>query len=61
MEKALSWKSMQSEIARALQDYGLFLRSCYNAMHDIHYVNKLNITTCMQVILSKLPYNLKDK
>ncbi len=61
MEKALSWKAIKSEDARALQDYGLFLRSCCNAMHDVHYMNELNLTTNMQVILSKLPYKLKDK
>lgn len=60
MEKALSWKVIKSEDARALQDYGLFLRSCCNAMHDVHYMNELNLTTNMQVILSKLPYKLRD-
>lgn len=61
MEKALSWKVIRSEDAKALQEYGLFLRSCCNAMQDINYMNELNLTTNMQVILSKLPYKLKDK
>ncbi|KAI2657502.1 Enolase-phosphatase E1 [Labeo rohita] len=30
MEKALSWKTIKSKDAKALQDYGLFLRSCCN-------------------------------
>lgn len=61
MEKALSWKAIKSEDAKSLQEYGLFLRSCCNAMQNIHYMNELNLTTNMQIILSKLPYKLKDR
>ncbi|KAL1250809.1 hypothetical protein QQF64_018605 [Cirrhinus molitorella] len=61
MEKALSWKTIKSEDAKALQDYGLFLRSCCNAMNNICYMNELNLATNMQVILRKLPYKLREK
>ncbi len=61
MEKALSWKMIKSEDAKALQDYGLFLRSCCNAMQNIRYMNELNLATNMQAILAKLPYKLRER
>lgn len=54
-------ETIKSEDAKALQDYGLFLRSCCNAMQNIHYMNELNLATNMQVILGKLLYKLREK
>lgn len=61
MEKALSWKMIKAEDAKALQNYGLFLRSCCNAMQNIRYMNELNLATNMQAILAKLPYKLRER
>ncbi len=61
MEKAFSWKTIKSEDARALQDYGLFLRSCCNAIQSICYMNELNLAANIQAILAKLPYKLRER
>ncbi len=61
MEKAFSWKTIKSEDAKALQDYGLFLRSCCNAMQNICYMNELSLATNIQAILGKRPYKLRER
>lgn len=61
MDKVLSWKSIRPEDTKALQDYYLFLRACCNAMEDVRYMKELNLVTNMQIILSKLPFKLRDK
>ncbi|XP_042631004.1 uncharacterized protein LOC122148580 [Cyprinus carpio] len=60
-DKVLSWKSIRPEDSKALQDYHLFLRACCNAMEDVRYMKELNLVTNMQIILSKLPFKLRDK
>ena len=61
MDKVLSWKFIKPKDTRALQDYHLFLRACCNAMEDVRYMKELNLATNMQIILSKLPFKIRDK
>lgn len=61
MDKVPSWKSLKPEDTKALQNYHLLLRACCNAMEEVHYMKELNLVTSMQIILSKLPFKLRDK
>lgn len=42
LEKTLSWPQIKSEDSRALQDYAMFLRSCYNAMEEMEYMEEID-------------------
>ena len=61
MDKALSWPTIKTEDVKALQDYGLFLRGCCNAMEDVQYLHDLDVPSNMLNIIMKLPYKFRDK
>lgn len=59
--KALAWPTIKTEDVKALQAYGLFLRGCCNVMGDLQYMQELDLPTNMRMIISKLPYKLREK
>ncbi|XP_057695571.1 uncharacterized protein LOC130917851 [Corythoichthys intestinalis] len=59
--KVLNWQMLKSEDRVALWEYGLFLRSCANAMADVKALDDLNTTTHLRTIVSKLPFRLREK
>ena len=61
MERALSWPTIKTEDVKALQEYGLFLRGCCNALEDVQYLSDLDTPTNMVEIIKKLPYKLRDR
>lgn len=61
IEKALSWSTIKSEDVRALQAYALFLRGCCNVMEELHFMQELDIPTNMKVVISKLPFKLREQ
>ena len=61
MEKASKWPQIKSEDGKALSTFSLFLVSCRNTMEDVQYMDELDNPTNMRVIISKLPYKLKEK
>lgn len=60
MSKALGWCPIKAEDGAVLRSYLLFLQSCYNTMSEINYVDELENAANMQIIVSKLPYKLRD-
>lgn len=61
MDKALKWATIKSDDGKALQSYALYLRSCCNAMQDLKMMEELDLPSNMKLIISKLPYRLKEK
>lgn len=61
MNKALNWSTIKPEDGNGLQSYALFLHSCYNTMQDIDGLKELESSTNLRLIVSKLPYKLRDK
>ena len=61
MEKALNWNSIKVEDGNALHCYALFLRGCCNAMRDLDDIEELDLTSNLKLIVSKLPYKLREK
>ncbi|XP_024116907.1 uncharacterized protein LOC112138581, partial [Oryzias melastigma] len=61
MDKVLSWPSIKTEDAKALQNYSLFLRSCCNVMDDLDYLHDPNVPANMLSVIKKLPYKIRDK
>lgn len=61
MNKALNWPVIKPEDGNGLRSYALFLRSCYNTMQDIDGLNELENSTNLRLIVSKLPFRLRDK
>ena len=61
LEKAFKWPQIKSEDGKALSTFSLFLLSCRNTMEDVAFMNELDNTTNMRVILSKLPYKLRER
>lgn len=59
LEKALSWPQVKPEDSRALQDYAMFLRSCYNAMEEMEYLEDLDTVSNIRSIVLKLSYKLR--
>lgn len=61
MEKALGWPTIKVEDSKALHSYGLFLRGCYNALQSGQYLEEMNTPSNLKILLSKLPFKLRDK
>lgn len=61
INKALSWPTIKADDGEALNALALFLTSCSNAMTDTEYMEELDNIANMRVIVSKLPYKLKEK
>lgn len=61
MDKALRWPTIKSEDASSLRLYALFLKSCHNTMRELDYVTDLETPSNLKIIVSKLPFRLRDK
>lgn len=61
IEKALSWSNIKNDDGSALHAYALYLRGCCNTMGHLQEMHELNLPSNLKLILSKLPYKLKEK
>lgn len=61
MKKAFKWPQIKAEDVKTLNAFSLFLVSCRNAMEDIDYMEEMNNPTNMRVIISKLPFKMKER
>lgn len=61
MQKAFRWPEIKSEDGKALSAYSLFLVTCQNVMEDIDYMDELDNPTNLRIIVSKLPYKLRER
>jgi hypothetical protein len=61
LNKVLSWTAIKADDGNALQAYSLYLRECQNAMQDLEYMNELDVTSTLKLIVSKLPYKLRER
>lgn len=61
MDKALRWPQIKSEDCKALNAYALFLIGCRNTMDDIEFMEEMDDPTNMRVVISKLPYKMREK
>lgn len=61
MEKVFAWPPIRAEDVNALQAYSLFLRSCCNVMENIQYMQELDMTSNMRIVMSKLPFKLREQ
>ena len=59
--KALSWQNIKVEDDKTLHSYGLFLRGCYNSLQSGQYIDEMNTPSNLRIIISKLPFKLRDK
>lgn len=60
IEKALDWNNIQPDDGKELQSYALFLQGCCNAAQDLSSISELDLPSNMKVIVSKLPYKLRE-
>ena len=60
MSKTLNWTAIKAEDGPALRAYSIFLRSCYNTLSGIDYVEELENAANLRIIVSKLPFKLRD-
>ncbi|XP_046555830.1 uncharacterized protein LOC124265083 [Haliotis rubra] len=60
-EKALQWPHIKAEDSDKLNRYSLYLLECYNSMADIEYLRELEEPKNMKIIISKLPYKMRDR
>ncbi|KAL0157129.1 hypothetical protein M9458_048375, partial [Cirrhinus mrigala] len=60
IEKALKWPQIKSEDGKMLNAYALFLTGCHNTMQDVDYMAEMDNPTNMRVIISKLPYKMRE-
>lgn len=61
LDKALNWTAIKTDDGKALQAYSLYLRKCHNAMQDLEYMDDLDVTSTLKLIVSKLPYKLRER
>lgn len=61
IEKALKWPQIKSEDGKMLNAYALFLTGCHNTMQDVDYMAEMDNATNMRVIISKLPYKMRER
>lgn len=60
MKEAMDWPTIKPEDGAALHSFALFLTGCSNAMTDISYLEDLDNTVNIKLLVSKLPYKLKE-
>ncbi len=58
IEKALDWNTIQPDDGKELQSYALL--GCCNAVQDISSISELDLPSNLKVIVSKLPYKLRE-
>jgi hypothetical protein len=61
MDKVLSWPPIKAEDGPALRSYALFLRSCFNIMKEVHFMEELETPSHLRAMVSKLPFKLRDR
>lgn len=61
IDKIEAWPSIKPEEGPALEKFSVLLTSCLNYAKDIKALGQLNSPKEMLVILSKLPYKLREK
>lgn len=61
MSKVHCWPQIKSEDAKSLHSYSLFLTGINNAMQDINHLTEIETVANMRVVVSKLPYKLREK
>lgn len=61
MEKALNWATIKPDDGKSLQSYVLYLKECLNAMDDLDHMDELNIASNLKLLLSKVPYKLRER
>lgn len=61
IDKALKWPQIRSEDGKSLNAYALFLTGCPNTMEDVEFMEEMNNPTNMKIVVSKLPYKMKEK
>lgn len=61
MDKAFQWPQIKPEDGKSLSSFSLFLVACRNAMDDIDYLDEMDNPVNMRIIISKLPYKVREK
>lgn len=61
LQKARGWQEIKSEDEKTLSSFAVFLRECYNTMQDLEYMQEIDHASHIQVLVSKLPYKLRDR
>ena len=61
IDKALNWMNIPADNGEALQKYALFLRSCFNLMHTLRYMDELNLPSNLRLLVAKVPYKLRER
>lgn len=61
MDKILRWPSIKAQDGPALRSYALYLRSCFNIMKEVNFMEELETPSHLRTIISKLPFKLRDR
>jgi hypothetical protein len=61
IQRARNWQEIKAEDRKSLSSFAVFLRECGNTMKDFDYMQEMNHASNIQLLVSKLPYKLRDK
>ncbi|XP_072171980.1 uncharacterized protein [Diadema setosum] len=61
MKKAEAWPNVKNEDAEGLQSYSLFVTELSNLAKDLQLEQEINHTQHIKMVISKLPFKLRDK
>lgn len=60
-ELVRSCEHMSPDRSKALSTYALFLIGCRNMMDDTEFMEEMDNPTNMRVVISKLPYRIRER
>ena len=61
VERVINGPAIKSEDGAALQSFSVLLTSCKNTLTDIGYLSKIENPDSLKKIVSRLPFNLRQK
>ena len=61
VERVINGPAIKSEDGAALQSFSVLLTSCKNTLTDIGYLSKIENSDSLKKIVSRLPFNLRQK
>ncbi|XP_055487690.1 golgin subfamily A member 6-like protein 7, partial [Leucoraja erinacea] len=61
IERAHDWREIKPEDVDKLSEYAIFLRRCCSSMKNLGYMEEINLSSNMRIIISKLPRRMREK
>jgi hypothetical protein len=61
VDKAVKWPQIKAEEAKSLHIFSMYLTGCNNVMKDREYLEEMNSPSNLRIVVSKLPFRLRER